>query len=116
MIRWTVGTFAVWVGMAKVPLDMTAVVVALGALGTGIYNALKVRQQKPVVEAEIEDRAVARMRQALDVYVQDNARLRVEVADLEAREASLVLEVKGCRDRIARLEELLRRHGVIGEI
>lgn len=87
-------------GAATVSLDLATVVVAIGAFGTAIYNFYRVRQARPVVSAELEDRAVTRLRAALDEYAQDNARLRAEVATFERVERELRLEVRACRARI----------------
>lgn len=99
-------------GATKVSLDLAALLVALGAIGTGLYNFWKVRQSRPLVGSEIEDRAVARMRTAMDAYAEDNKRLRAEVAQLEAREKELVLEVRACRGRIDFLVSKMRQAGV----
>lgn len=104
-MRWLAGVVLAWVAAIKLSLDAAAVFAALAALGTGVYNALRVRQQKPIVEAEIEDRAVKRMREALDVYVQDNQRLRAEL-DIAVQRLST------CDQRIDKLEDMLRRAGI----
>jgi hypothetical protein len=101
-------------GAATVSLDLATVVVALGALATAVVSAYKVRQSQPTVEADLEDRAVTRLRAALDTYVQDNQRLREQVEDLERIETELRVEVRACKMRIEHLTGVIQRAGLNG--
>ena len=99
-------------GATKVSLDLAALMAALGAFSVGAYNFWRVRQNRPLVGSEIEDRAVARMKTVMDEVTEDNERLREEVAQLRQRERELELEVRVCRRRIDHLGNLLHQHGI----
>jgi hypothetical protein len=87
----------------------------VGALATAIVNGYRVRQSQPTVEADLEDRAVTRLRAALDTYVQDNDRLREQVEGLEKVETELRVEIRACKRRIEYLSGVIQRAGLNGE-
>jgi hypothetical protein len=101
-------------GAATVSLDLATVIVAVGALATAIVNGYRVRQSQPTVEADLEDRAVTRLRAALDTYVQDNQRLREQVEELERIETELRVEIRACKGRIEYLSGVIQRAGLNG--
>jgi hypothetical protein len=105
------GRTVISAGEINIDLDVAALVVAIGALITGLVAFGRLRSERPKIVQEVGEIAERRLRAALEASWSEVDRCRTHIAVLEAENDKRIVREQWLGKRVEVLEEALRERG-----